>query len=495
MGGGFLPLSVRKRVHIRTRAFRVMTDLDVFFDPRSIAVIGATPTPGKVGNIVIENLYGEGYPRKVFLVNPNHREILGMPCYRSVSDCPGDVDLAVIVVPAKFVPGVMAQAGEKGVKAAVVISAGFSEGDEEGKAREREVLDIASRYGMRFVGPNSLGVIAPHARMNASFARTTPLKGAIAFFSQSGAFCTAAIEYSVRELLGFSAFVSSGNKANIDDADLVRHFAYDDKTKCIAAYMESTRDGQAFFEALAEASLKKPVVILKAGRTERGAKAAKSHTGALAGSDSAYEGVFRQTGVYRAKTMYELFDAAQALANQPPIEGEGIAIVTNAGGMGVIATDFANDLGLELAELSPVTLDEIGRACPPTWNPGNPVDIIGDADTARYANVLSAVGKAPEVKAIMVIAARQAATNLFQIAKWIAITARISGKPTVACFAGIFDQESEQFLDSRGIPVMSVPERGITALHALSERGKWLKKKGVEIPKPVPKGDDSESAD
>ncbi len=465
-----------------------MRDLGVFFDPGSVAVIGATPTPGKVGNIVIENLYGEGYPGKVFLVNPNHKQILGMPCYPSVLECPGDVDLAVIVVPAKLVPSVMEEAGRKGAKAAVVISAGFSEGDEDGKAREQQVRSIASEHGMRFVGPNSLGVIAPHARMNASFARTTPLKGPIAFFSQSGAFCTAAIEYSVREMLGFSAFVSSGNKADVDDSDLVSHFASDDKTKCIAAYMESTRDGHAFFEALGEASLRKPIVILKAGRTERGARAAKSHTGALAGSDSAYDGVFRQTGVYRAKTMYELFDAAQALANQPPMDGDGVAIVTNAGGMGVIATDFANDIGLELAELSSETLEEIRKACPPTWNPGNPVDIIGDADTARYANVLTAVGRAPEVKGIMVIAARQAATNLFQIAKWIAITARISGKPTVACFAGIFDTESEQFLDSRGIPVMSVPERGITALHALSERGRWLKKKGMDIPKPAPNG-------
>ena len=458
-----------------------MRDLGVFFDPMSIAVIGATPTPGKVGNIVIENLYGEGYEGRVHLVNPNHDQILGMPCYKTVLDCPGEVDLVVVVVPAKHVTEVLEQSGKKGARGAVVISAGFSEGGEEGKAREMEALEIADRYEMRFVGPNSLGVIAPHAGLNASFARTTPLKGSIAFFSQSGAFCTAAIEYSVREMLGFSAFVSSGNKANIDDADLIRHFAADERTKCIAAYMESTKDGQSFFEALKEASQTKPIVILKAGRTERGARAAKSHTGALSGSDSAYDGVFKQTGVYRARTMYELFDAAQALANQPPMDGEGVAIVTNAGGMGVIATDFANDLDLGLADLSEQTKEEIGKACPPTWSWGNPIDIIGDADTARYANVLTAVGKAPEVKAIMVIAARQAATNLFQIAKWIAITAKISGKPTVACFAGIFDQESEQFLDSRGIPVMSVPERGITALHALAERGKWLRKKGIDI--------------
>lgn len=462
-----------------------MPELDVFFSPEAVAVIGATPTPGKVGNIVIENLYGEGYPGKVFLVNPNHKEILGMPCYRSVVDCPGKVDLAVVVVPAALVPKVLEEAGVKGVMGAIIISAGFSEGDEAGKEREMAIMTVAANHNMRFVGPNSLGVIAPHARMNASFARTTPAKGSIAFFSQSGAFCTAAIEYSVREMLGFSAFVSSGNKANVDDADLIRHFASDPRSKCIAAYVESTRNGQGFFDALRDASMKKPIVILKAGRTERGAKAAKSHTGALAGSDSAYEGVFRQTGVYRAKTMYELFDAAQALANQYPMDGDGVAIVTNAGGMGVIATDFAHDLGLDLAELSDETLEEIRKACPPTWNPGNPVDIIGDADTARYANVLTAVGKAPEVKAIMVIAARQAATNLFQIAKWIAITARISGKPTVACFAGIFDTESEQFLDSRGIPVMAVPERAVTALHALSERGRWLKKKGIEIPKAV----------
>jgi len=462
-----------------------MRGLDPFFKPKSIAVIGATPTPGKVGNIVIENLLGDGYRGKIFLVNPNHKDILSIPCYPTILDCPGDVDLAVVVVPAKLVPEVLDQTGRKGTKAAVVISAGFSEGGEDGKAREKAMIDTASKYGMRFVGPNSLGVISPHIDMNASFARTSPLKGSIAFFSQSGAFCTAAIEYSVRELLGFSAFVSSGNKADIDDSDLIDHFAQDPKTKCIAAYMESTRDGAALFKSLKKASKKKPIVILKAGRTERGARAAKSHTGAIAGSDAAYDAVFRQTGVYRAKTMFELFDAAQALAHQPPMKGDGIAIVTNAGGMGVIATDTANDLGLSLADLSKETLDDIGRSCPPTWSWGNPVDIIGDADTARYANVLTAVGKAPEVNGILVIAARQAATNIFEIAKWISITAKVSGKPTVACFAWIFDPESEQFLDSKGIPVMSVPERSITALHALSIRGKYLLKKGLDFPAPA----------
>jgi acetyltransferase len=249
--------------------------------------------------------------------------------------------------------------------------------------------------------------------------------------------------------------------------------------------MESTRRGQDLFKALDKASKKKPIVILKAGRSKRGAKAASSHTGALAGSDASFDAVFRQTGVYRAKTMFELFDAAQALAHQPPLVDDGIAIVTNAGGMGVIATDYAEELGLELAELSKTTLDEIGKACPPTWSWGNPIDIIGDADTARYANVLKAVGQAPEVRGIMVIAARQAATNLYEIAKWIAITAKLSGKPTVACFAGIEDPESERFLDSRGIPVMPVPERAVTALHALRVRGRYLcKKKLLDTPQP-----------
>jgi len=457
-----------------------MRALDFFFQPKAVAVIGATPSPGKVGNIIVENLLGEGYDGELYFVNPNYEDILGIKCYTTVEDCPGEVDMAVVVVPARLVNEVLEQSGRKGVKAAVVISAGFSEGDDEGKAREAKLLEVAKRYGMRVVGPNSLGVIAPHSGLNASFARTTPLKGSIAFFSQSGAFCTAAIEYSVREFLGFSAFVSSGNKSDIDDGDLVEYFASDPKTKCIAAYMESTKDGRKLFNALEEASRRKPVVILKAGRTERGAKAAMSHTGALAGSDAAYDAAFRQSGVYRAKTMFELFDAAQALASQPPLVGDGIAVVTNAGGMGVIATDAANDLGLALAELSDATLEEIGKACPATWSWGNPVDIIGDADTARYAKVLEAVGRAPEVKGILVIAARQAATNLFQIAKWIAITSKISGKPTVACFAGIYDPESEKFLDSRGIPVMEVPERAVTALHALSVRGKYLAKEGLE---------------
>jgi acetyl coenzyme A synthetase (ADP forming)-like protein len=459
--------------------FATVRDLDPFFKPKSIAVVGATPSPGKIGNIVIENLYSDGYPGKIFLVNPNYPEILGMTCYPTIIDCPEVPDMTVVVVPAKIVPEVMEQAGTKGTKAVTIISAGFSEGDAEGKEREKVVLEIAKRYGMRIIGPNSLGVISPHHKMNASFARMAPLAGPIAFFSQSGAFCTAAIEYSVGEMLGFSAFVSSGNKADADDADFVNYFASDPKTKCIAAYMESTRKGPELFRALDKASRKKPIVILKSGRSPRGAKAATSHTGALAGSDASFDAVFKQTGVFRAKTMFELFDAAQALSGQPPMVGDGIAIVTNAGGMGVIATDCASDLDLPLADLSNETLQAIGKVCPPTWSWGNPVDIIGDADTARYSNVLEIVGQAPEVKGILVIAARQAATNLFQIAKWISITSKLSGKPTVACFAGIEDPESEQFLDGKGIPVMSVPERAITALHALSLRGKYLQKKGL----------------
>jgi len=454
-------------------------EFDRFFSPRSVAVIGATPSSGKIGNIIIENLFSQGYKGTVYFVNPNYNEILGMPCYPTVLDCPETPDMAVIVVPAKLVAGVLEEAGQKGIGCVTIISAGFSEGDDEGKARERQVVEIANRHGIRVIGPNSLGVISPHHDMNASFARTTPLKGPIAFFSQSGAFCTAAIEYSVSDLLGFSAFVSTGNKADIDDADLVSYFADDPETKCIAAYMESTRKGQELFKALEKASEKKPIVILKAGRSKRGAKAASSHTGALAGSDAAFDAVFKQTGVYRARTMFELFDASQALAYQPPLSGDGLAIVTNAGGMGVIATDYAEEMGLELAELSASTLAEIGKVCPPTWSWGNPIDIIGDADTARYSNVLKIVGQAPEVKGILVIAARQAATNLFELAKWISITAKLSRKPTVACFAGIEDPESESFLDGRGIPVMPVPERAVTALHALSVRGQFLSKKKI----------------
>ncbi|HEX7393246.1 MAG TPA: CoA-binding protein [Thermoplasmata archaeon] len=456
-----------------------MHEFDPFFKPKSVAVIGATPTSGKIGNIIIENLLSDGYKGKIFFVNPNYPEILGMRCYPSVLDCPDAVDMAVVVVPAKLVAGAMEEAGRKGVKCVIIISAGFSEGDAEGKAREKAVVEIAQRHNIRIIGPNSLGVISPLHQLNASFARTSPIPGAIAFFSQSGAFCTAAIEYSIGELLGFSAFVSTGNKADIDDADLVSYFSTDPKTKCIAAYMEATRKGPELFKALGKATKKKPIVILKAGRSKHGAKAASSHTGALAGSDAAFDAVFKQTGVYRARTMFELFDASQALANQPPLIGDGLAIVTNAGGMGVIATDYAEEMGLVLADLTDATIEEINKVCPPTWSKGNPIDIIGDADTARYANVLKIVGQAPEVKGILVIAARQAATNLFELAKWIAITAKLSGKPTIACFAGIEDPESERFLDGRGVPVMPVPERAITALHALSVRGKYLQKKGL----------------
>jgi len=297
-------------------------EFDPFFKPKSVAVIGATPTSGKIGNIIIENLFSDGYMGRIFFVNPNYPEILGMRCYPSVLDCPDAVDMAVVVVPANLVAGVMEEVGKKGVKCVIIISAGFSEGDAEGKAREKAVVEIAQRYNIRVIGPNSLGVISPLHQLNASFARTSPIPGAIAFFSQSGAFCTAAIEYSIGELLGFSAFVSTGNKADIDDADLVSYFSNDPKTKCIAAYMEATRKGPELFKALGKASKKKPIVILKAGRSKHGAKAASSHTGALAGSDAAFDAVFKQTGVYRARTMFELFDASQALANQPPLIGD-----------------------------------------------------------------------------------------------------------------------------------------------------------------------------
>ncbi|MEW5761150.1 MAG: CoA-binding protein, partial [Candidatus Thermoplasmatota archaeon] len=381
-----------------------MHELYNFFHPKSVAVIGASPKEGKVGYSLIKNIISS-FKGKVYAVNPNEKEVLGHITYKSVLDIKDEVSLAVIAVKANIVPTIIEECGKKNIKACIIISSGFSESGN--KELEKNIISIASNYGNRILGPNSLGLIAPYSSLNASFTRTMPMKGPIGFISQSGAFCTSAIEYSIEEKFGFSGFVSIGNKADIEDGDLIKYFSDDEKTKCIAIYMENAKNGRKFFDALKKCAKKKPIVILKSGRSEAGAKAASSHTGAIAGSDKAYDAAFKQAGVYRAKTMFELFDSARALAYQPPLIGEGIAILTNAGGPGVIAADTAYELALPLSKISDKTLKEIDKVCPPTWNRGNPLDIIGDANVERYYSVLKILANAEEVHGIIVLVGPQ----------------------------------------------------------------------------------------
>ncbi|MFQ5887581.1 MAG: acetate--CoA ligase family protein, partial [Candidatus Hydrothermarchaeales archaeon] len=343
------------------------------FEPRNVAVIGASREEGKVGNAIFINLLkgttrrmigAEGFGGKVYPINPKADEISGVKCYPTITDVPEDVDLVVIVIPSRFVPSVMEELPKKNVKAAVIISAGFSEGGPEGAEIEKQVLKIAKANDIRIIGPNCLGVMRIHNNLNASFADIMPPKGPISFVSQSGALCTAVIQYSYEEDIGFSNFVSIGNKSDVDDADLLEYFAEDDKTKAIALYIESLKDGQKFMKVARDVIKEKPIVVLKSGRTESGAKAASSHTGSLAGSDVAYEAAFKQSGIYRVYSISELFDTAKALGYQPPARGDNIAIITNAGGPGVMAADQLYYRNLKLAQLPEGVMAELNEILP-----------------------------------------------------------------------------------------------------------------------------------
>jgi len=304
-----------------------------------------------------------------------------------------------------------------------------------------------------------------------------PPRGPIAFISQSGAFGTAVIEYALEEHFGISYFVSIGNKSDVNDAELLEYFSQDNETKCIAIYLESVKDGRGFYNSLRQATIKKPVVILKAGVTSAGARAILSHTGALAGQDVAYESAIKQAGALRARTMYELFDSSRALAYQPPVPyGKGVVIVTNAGGPGVIAADKAYELGLPLAKLSEKTIRAITEVCPPTWSRSNPVDIIGDADPERYRRVLQIVTESEEAGGIIIICSRQALTHLMEIVQDIVTLSKRVQIPITVSLVGIVAQEEDKFLDIHGIPVTEVPERAVKAMHALYMRGKFLKR-------------------
>jgi acetyltransferase len=408
-----------------------------------------------------------GYQEKVYPLSLKYDEVLGLKTYRSVLDISEPIDLAVLIIPSKAIPQVMEECGQKGCKNVVIISAGFREHGEEGKKRELHVAEIARKHGIRFIGPNCLGVFSTYEHLNASFAPRMPDKGPVAMISQSGALCTAIIAYAKQEHIGFSNFVSSGNKADVEDSDLIEYFNEDPLTRVTAIYMESLNDGRRFYNIAKQIAIKTPIVILKVGKTEAGKKAASSHTGALAGADWAYEAAFRQAGIIRVATMYELFDASRAFAYQPIPKGENIAILTNSGGPGVIASDTAYEIGLPLAELSSDTKAKFDAICPPTWSHGNPIDIIGDADVKRYMNCLDVLLNAPEVDGIVLIAAPVTMADPLTLAKRIAEQAKNTEKPIIANFVGVIGEESENYLEAAGVPTMEFPERAIKAMHAL----------------------------
>ncbi len=379
--------------------------LDVFFHPQSVAVIGATEAPHSVGRSIVTNLQDGGFAGPIYPVNPKRDTVLGLPCYPAIARVPEPVDLAVIATPAASVPGIVRECADAGVAAAIVISAGFREIGERGAALESEILAIARGSGMRIVGPNCLGLLSPHAKLNASFSKTMARAGHLGFISQSGALCTAILDWSLREMVGFSAFVSVGSMLDVGWGDLIQYLGDDPKTRSIVLYMESVGDARSFLSAAREVALTKPIIAIKPGRTKAAAKAAASHTGALTGQDDVLDAAFRRCGVLRVDTIAELFYLAEALDKQPRPKGPRLAIVTNAGGPAVLATDALLTQGGELAELSPSTVAALDAVLPPHWSHQNPIDILGDASAERYVKAVDLAIQDPATDGTLVILA------------------------------------------------------------------------------------------
>ena len=443
-----------------------------FFNPRTVAVIGASTNPDKLGHAVVENLVSGGFTQKgtVYPVNPKATEILGLPAYPSVQDIPGSIDLAVIVIPYKFVPDALRTCGEKKIPAVIVISAGFREAGREGLDRELELIEIARQYGIRLIGPNCLGVIDTFTPLNASFAAGTPKKGPMAFMSQSGALGTAVLDISLAGRLGLSKFVSLGNKADVDEIDLLEAWADDVNTKVIMIYSEGMNNGQEFIKTARKVTAKKPVVAIKSGVTQAGSRAVSSHTGSLAGSEQAYHAAFRQAGVLRADSMQSLFDIALALGYQPLLEGDRIAIITNAGGPGILATDALERSGLSLARFENETISTLGQYLPDAASAANPVDVLGDARADRYQLALETVSADPNVDGLMVVLTPQAMTEIEATADAIGKVAQSISKPVITSFMGEAKvKPGIDRLEKFGIPNYPFPERAALAFKAMSD--------------------------
>lgn len=436
--------------------------LEALFAPRSVAVIGATERPGSVGCAVWKNL--EGFAGRVFPINPKHAAISGRAAFPSISAVPGSVDLAVIVTPAPTVPGLIRECAAAGVPAAIIISAGFREVGAAGAEVEQQCLAEARRGKMRLLGPNCLGLMVPKSGLNATFADGLAAPGSVAFLSQSGALCTAVLDWSFREHVGFSAFVSVGSMLDVGWGDLITHFGDDPRTRSIVCYMESVGDARSFLSAAREVALTKPVIVLKVGRTEAASRAAASHTGALTGSDAVLDAAFRRAGVVRVNTIGELFSVAELLAKQPRPRGPRLAIVTNAGGPGALATDALVAGGGQIAPLSENTLSELNAFLPPHWSHGNPIDVLGDADAPRYARAIELAAREPQADGVLVILTPQAMTDAKGTAEAMSTLKLPPGKPVLASWMGGPGVASGvAALNAAGIPTFDYPDTAARA--------------------------------
>jgi acetyl coenzyme A synthetase (ADP forming)-like protein len=473
-----------------------MSGLDSIFSPDAVAVVGASNTPGKVGHDIFSNILKGGYTGTLYPVNPNTKSVSCVKSFASIGEIPDEVDLAIVILPPKAALESVKEAVKSGVKGIVIVSAGFREIGGEGLDIENRIVAVCREAGVRLVGPNCLGVInpLPSVRLNASFSARMPAPGKISFISQSGALCTAVLDFAADRDFGFSKFISIGNKADVDELDLLEYLHHDIDTDVIMMYLEELRRGPEFIQTVKEITSgrrRTPVLAVKSGRTSAGARAAASHTGALAGSEAVYDSIFEQSRIIRANSISELFDFASAFTYkaESPLgkvsrklaEGNRVAIITNAGGPGIVATDMTISSGLELARFSEETVQALSKCLPATANLNNPVDVIGDATQDRYENALSAVIKDEGVDGALVIVTPQSMTNVLGIAKAIVQVARGSRKPMFCCFMGVVDvSEGVRFLQEQGYPVFRFPEDAAKAFAALHKYSGWLRQKPLE---------------
>lgn len=464
----------------RTFAGRVENNgIDPIINARSIAVIGASNRVGSVGLAAFKNLLSAGYKGVLYPVHPREKSIQGVKAYPALEAIPDFVDLAVVIIGADQVPGIVQSAADRGIKGCIVISAGFKEIGGHGVVLENRLKQIAASTGIRIIGPNCLGIINtdPDIRMNASFARIMPKSGNIAFISQSGALCTSVLDYAAGRNIGFSKFISFGNKADINEIDFLRYLKEDPDTQLILMYLEDISSGHAFMEIGKEITYQagKPILVVKSGRSTEGARAAASHTGSLAGSDATYDAIFYQSGIQRVEGINELFNYAEAFSKQPLPRGNRVAIVTNAGGPGIMATDAAVRHGLKLATLSEETRAKLKTHLPPTASLGNPVDVIGDATHERYEAAIRTVVEDDGVDGAIVILTPQAMTDILETAEILPRVAADVNKPILGSFMGMVDvSEGVEYLQSHGIPNYVFPEAAARSMAAMVRFGERL---------------------
>ncbi|MCB1162917.1 MAG: acetate--CoA ligase family protein [Candidatus Krumholzibacteriia bacterium] len=447
--------------------------LDSLLAPRTVAIVGASATPGKVGHAILANMIEAGFEGRIVPVNPKADTLLGLDCVHSLGEMDGKPDLTVIAVPTPAVKAAVTDAIAAGTGAVIVITAGFKETGAEGAALEKEITQLCRRAGVRMMGPNCLGLINTQERINASFAKQTPVQGNISVLSQSGALCTAILDWAAARHLGLAKLISIGNKAELDETDFLEALAEDQATKVIVGYLENITAGDAFIKRAEAVAAKKPVVILKVGTTAAGGKAASSHTGSLAGADIAYGAAFKRAGVIRAEGFEDMFDTATALAMQPLPRGGRVAIITNAGGPGIMAADAVEESGLTVASLSEKLRDELARQLPAAASVGNPIDVLGDAGPERYAMAVAAAQDDTSIDAIIVILTPQAMTDPAATARAIAAKAR-GEKPLLAVFMGGREvMPGRDELVAAGLPDYASPERAVRALKAMADYAAW----------------------